>query len=111
MKIAIIGSRNFPDEQKVYEFVASLPMGTSIVSGGAEGVDSWAASEARTRGLGVITYEPNYELHGRRAPLVRNEAIAIECDRMVAFWDGKSRGTMHAVRQAKKLGRPVEIRR
>jgi hypothetical protein len=109
VRVAIIGSRNFPDEQQVYSYVSGLPSGTTVVSGGADGVDSWAAAAARTRGLGVVTYEPNYELHGKRAPLVRNEAIAIDCDRMVAFWDGKSRGTMHAVQQAERLGRPVMV--
>ena len=70
---------------------------------------AWAESVARGLGLGVRSYEPNYGLHGKRAPLVRNEAIAIDCDRMVAFWDGQSRGTMHAVAIARRLGKPVEI--
>lgn len=52
---------------------------------------------------------PDYRLHGRRAPLVRNSEIAGRCDKMIAFWDGESRGTLHAMNQAKRMGKPVWI--
>ena len=108
-RVAIVGSRDYSELKAVADYVYALPPDSIVISGGAVGVDSRAEAVAKARGLRVVSFRPNYELHGKRAPLVRNEAIAIDCDRMVAFWDGESRGTMHVVGIAQRLGKPVEI--
>ena len=109
-RVAVVGSRNYPDLDEVRAYVRDLPQGTVVVTGGARGVDAAAEEEARRRGHAVVVILPDYAAHGRRAPLVRNEAVAETCTRMAAFWDGVSTGTMHAVNQAKRRGRPVEVR-
>jgi predicted Rossmann fold nucleotide-binding protein DprA/Smf involved in DNA uptake len=109
MRVAIVGSRGYASLGRVFDYVTGLPEGTVVISGGARDVDAMAAGIARTMGLTVIEFLPNYEAHGRRAPLIRNKQIAQHCERMVAFWDGKSTGTAHAIRCAKSLGRPVEV--
>lgn len=108
-RIAIIGSRDYPDLEQVRAYVRGLPPDTVVVSGGARGVDATAADEAERRGLDVREFMPVYDRHGRRAPLVRNELIVRECTRLVAFCDGKSTGTMHTVGLARKAGKPVEL--
>lgn len=45
----------------------------------------------------------------RAAPHVRNRTIARNCDRLVAFWDGQSRGTISTVEMARRLGKPVQV--
>lgn len=105
--VAIVGSRDFPDMGLVVRYVACLEEGAIVISGGAIGVDTEAAESARKYGFRVIEVLPDYNTYGRRAPLVRNKLIAEKCDRMVAFWDGKSRGTYHAMRCAMDLGKPV----
>lgn len=80
-----------------------------MVSGGAWGVDTVAEQEARSLLIPVQVYKPHYDRFGSRAPLVRNEEIVNDCDRLVAFWDGKSTGTMHTVNLARKAGKPVEV--
>ena len=57
----------------------------------------------------LIEFKPDYIKYGQRAPLVRNRWIVEGADQVLAFWDGKSRGTMHTVEYAKKLGKPVRI--
>jgi hypothetical protein len=109
MKVAIIGSREFADLTRVAECVTKLPPDTIVVSGGARGVDTEAEVTARRIGLGVIVLRPNYAEFGKRAPLIRNVDIVKQCDRLVAFWDGASTGTMHAVSLARRLGKPVEM--
>jgi len=109
MRIAIVGSREYADLWRVPAFVRGLAEGDVVISGGAFGVDTLAANVARTVGLVVIECLPDYATHGRRAPLVRNKQIAQHCERMVAFWDGESTGTAHAIRCARELGRAVEV--
>lgn len=105
-KVAVVGSRT--------AFVNNLgdflpPDTTTIVSGGARGIDSCAARYAKEKGLELIEHLPDYELYGRPAPLYRNKLIVRDCDVVYAFWDKKSRGTKFTIDYAKKMGKPVVI--
>lgn len=108
--IAIIGSRAFPSRVLVQSFVAVLPSDTRLVSGGAVGVDTWAQEAALQRGLTVTVYRPQYGIYpGKIAPLKRNETIVDAADRVVAFWDGTSTGTIHALKYAHRTGKSVTV--
>jgi len=109
MRVAIVGSRGFRNLERVRAYVRSLPPETVVVSGGAVGVDRAAEAEARACGLGVDSWTPRWRKWGKGAAFIRNMAIARNCERMVAFWDGESRGTRHAMECAAKLGKPVQI--
>lgn len=39
----------------------------------------------------------------------RNERMAVYADALVAFWDGKSKGTKHMIELMEELGKPVVI--
>jgi hypothetical protein len=108
-RVAIVGSRAYPRLDLIEAFVASLPAGTVVVSGGARGVDSVAEIAARDRGLDVVVYQADWERLGRKAGPVRNAEIVANADRVVGFWDGKSRGTLNTVMQADRAGLPVEV--
>lgn len=56
--VAIIGSRDFKDLDKVRAFVRSLPKNACVISGGARGVDQAAEAEAFACGLSVRSYRP-----------------------------------------------------
>ena len=103
MKVAVIGSRSFASYSFLCRQLASLPV-SSVVSGGARGADSLAARFARERGLPLHVFLPDYARFGRRAPLVRNESIIAAAELVVAFWDGRSAGTAHALRLARQRG-------
>ena len=105
MKIAIIGSRKIknPDIEK---FVSA---DDEIVSGGAVGVDSAAAKFAKEQGLKLTEFLPQYEKYGRGAPIIRNREIVDYAEKVVAFWDGRSRGTLSVIEYAQKTGKPCEI--
>lgn len=109
MKIAIVGSREYPNLEDVRDFVRSLPPGFVIVSGGAKGVDRVAEDEAVKVGLKVEVFYPDWAKYGKRAGFLRNVGIVEAADELVAFWDGESKGTMHSVRLAKEKGIPVSI--
>ena len=108
-RTAIVGSRSYPRSDVVEAFVAALPAGTVVVSGSAPGVDSIAEHAAKARGLEVTVFPADWDRHGRKAGPIRNAEIVAGADRVVAFWDGRSRGTLNTVVQAVRAGRPVEV--
>lgn len=110
-RVAIVGSRWYPEQSHVRNFVMGLPKDTVVLSGGAKGVDSWAEKWARYYGLDVEVFPADWEKHGRRAGYLRNVDIVNACDRVVAFWDGASPGTRHTIEIARKAGKPVAIHR
>ncbi len=106
LKVAVIGSRGLTVDN-LQEF---LPADTDeIVSGGAAGIDTSAAQYAREKGLRLTEFLPDYAAYGRAAPIKRNDQIIAYCDRVVAFWDGSSRGTQYVITQCKKLNKPIQV--
>lgn len=109
MKIAIVGSRGFKPLSMVTEFVQTLEQGTVVVTGGARGVDKAAETAATAAGLTVIVFKPDWMKHGKGAGMRRNTDIVKECNRLVAFWDGSSRGTFDSMKKAKAAKKPVKV--
>ncbi len=107
MKIAVIGSRNlFPSEEQIREHVSCAD---EIVSGGAKGADTCAGYYAKKNGLKLTVFLPKFEIYGRAAPIMRNKEIVDYADKIVAFWDGKSKGTLSVIKYAEEKNRNVEI--
>lgn len=106
MKVAVIGSRGLHvDHLEDY-----LPEGvTEIVSGGARGIDACAKDYALRHGLKLTEFLPEYEKYGRGVPLRRNITIIEYADFVLAFWDGKSRGTKYVIDNCKKRNIPVAM--
>ena len=105
MKIAIIGSRKI----SVSDIGRYISNAEEIVSGGAKGVDSCVAEYARENGLRLTEFLPQYDRYGRAAPIVRNREIVDYSDKIIAFWDGSSKGTLSVIKYAQKMGKPCEI--
>lgn len=102
MRVAVVGSRDFPDLATVKDFVNLLPNGSVIVSGGARGVDTAAYEAALERGLGTKIYYADWEKHGKSAGFIRNQDIVKDADLVVLFWDEQSKGTEHTLALVKK---------
>ena len=106
MRVGVVGSRGLtvPD---LWRYLP--PETTEIISGGAQGVDASAARYARSHGLKLTEFLPDYAQYGRRAPLLRNLEIIVHSDLVLAFWDGKSRGTAFVIDRCQKRGTPVQV--
>ena len=105
MKIAVVGSRGIKDvEIGKYVFESE-----EIVSGGAVGVDLCAAEYAHKNGIKLTVFLPEYERYGRAAPIVRNKKIVDYADKVIAFWNGKSKGTKFVIDNCKKQGIPIKV--
>ena len=106
MKVAVIGSRGLTvDDLEKY-----LPKDTTeIVSGGAKGIDNCARNYALSHDLKLTEFLPEYSKYGRSAPLKRNLQIIEYADVVIAFWDGKSRGTKYVIDNCKKQGVQLDV--
>lgn len=112
MRVAIVGSREFAQPELVRGFVRQLAAkypDAVVVSGAARGVDRIAEAEAKLSGLSVLSFPADWDTHGKSAGFKRNAVIVANCDRLVAFWDGESKGTRHSIRLAQDKGLPVHI--
>ena len=112
MRIGIIGSRTYQDKKRIQKYVSGLPKDTVIVSGGAQGADSMAADAALDCGLNLIEHQANWRGNGvynPRAGFERNQLIVNDSECIVAFWDGKSAGTLDTIQKAIQAGKIVKI--
>lgn len=120
MRLAVVGSRTF-DNYKLLEkcIISVLDFGEAphcIVSGGAKGADSLAEKFVLTSKkfsryplLDLIVYPPDWEKYGKYAGFHRNQLIVDNCDMVIAFWDGVSRGTKDTIDKARVAKKPTFI--
>ena len=100
MRVAIIGSRTFND----YEYLKGI-MGiinesvaiSCVVFGGANGADSLGEQWANENKIKTDIYLAEWNLYGKSAGFRRNIKIVDNADYLIAFWDGKSKGTKHTI--------------
>lgn len=105
MKLAIVGSRGIHVDISTH-----IPPGvTHVVSGGATGVDACAEQWAQAHGIPTTILLPDYARWGKTAPLMRNRQIVDAADRVMAIWDGVSKGTKFTIDYARRLGKPVHV--
>lgn len=107
MRVAVIGSRGFFDEELLNESLACLDI-SEIISGGAKGADELAEKYAKLNSIPILIIKPNWSL-GRHAGLLRNTQIVEACDMLVAFWDGQSKGTLDSLKKAEKSAKQIKI--
>lgn len=106
MKIAVIGSRTLT----VRNLEKYIPKDTTeIISGGANGIDRCAKEFAVKNNIRYTEFLPEYKIHGRYAPLKRNLEIIDNADFVLAFWDGKSRGTKFVIDNCRKINKPIRV--
>lgn len=84
---------------------------TTVLSGGAEGVDKLGEEFARRMKIPIEPHPANWGLHGKRAGIIRNIEMAKKAQALVAIWDGKSPGTDHMISTARAAGLLVHVRR
>lgn len=100
MRVIIAGSRGFNDYHTLVSFCDSVLGGrddVEIVSGGAKGADRLGERYANDMGYAVTVFPADWDNHGNSAGYRRNTKMAKYADMLIAFWDGKSRGTAHMI--------------
>ena len=105
MKVIIAGSRNFNDYKKLCKICDHLlqnQANVEIVSGAARGADQLGEKYTKERGYKLTKFPANWNKYGKSAGPKRNEEMANYADVLIAFWDGKSRGTKNMIELANK---------
>lgn len=77
---------------------------TAIICGEARGADLLGKQYAHQHRIEVLSFPAEWNIYGSRAGYLRNEEMADHADALVAFWDGKSKGTKHMIQTAEKRG-------
>tara|TARA_R110001592_G_scaffold10504_8_gene54383 strand:- start:120 stop:521 length:402 start_codon:yes stop_codon:yes gene_type:complete len=131
MKVAVIGSREYENIRKIKETLFQLKskFGNTliIISGGAkDGADKYARKYALEFGIKYKEFNPAHTIKNLYSAMSetyyekpyhvsqfhhRNMLIARDCDVMMAFIPAGfiGQGSMSAIKQAKKLNKPVTI--
>lgn len=112
MRVIVAGGRDFMDYAKMVgslDKILSSVVVECLVSGGARGADALGERYAADRGHCVVRYPADWGLHGKSAGPVRNRLMAANADALVAFWDGKSRGTADMISVAREMGLRVRV--
>ena len=113
MKVAVTGGRNFGSGEAVFVELQrrhnAQPIGLLVHGACSAGVDSIAASWARSNGVDEIGYSANWGKNGKAAGPIRNrEMLTTEKPDLVLVFPG-GRGTRDCELQARKLGLKVEL--
>ncbi len=113
MKLAIVGGRDFNDYGKFVVTIHNhfyLVRITEIISGGAQGADSLAKRYARQYlNIEYKEHPAEWGKFGKPAGFIRNQTIVDNCDMVLAFWDGESRGTADTIEKAKRAKKTTII--
>lgn len=112
-KIIIAGGRDFNNylllKDKVEKYLSLLGSNIQIVSGTASGADHLGEQFAKEKGYDLKLFPANWKTYGKSAGYLRNKQMAEYADYLIAFWDGKSKGTRHMIDLAKKNGLSVRV--
>ena len=128
-KVIIAGGRNFNDYPRLKSYCKHVLQNQSnveVVSGTADGADNLGEDFAIEFKLGLKSFpapwddiegKPENQIGTRRdgkkywkvAGHVRNTQMADYADALIAFWDKKSKGTLHMINTMKKLKKPVKV--
>lgn len=103
MRTLVCGSRSIKDGPFVFQALDALnPWPTCIISGMAHGPDKMAAAWAKYRGVPLEEHPAQWQTYGKSAGFKRNLEMLARAERVVAFWDLESKGTLHTIQEARK---------
>ena len=113
-KVIIAGTRTLEDYELVKQYadykLSKITEQIEIVSGGADGADALGERYARERGYSIKVFPAEWEKYGRSAGPRRNKQMAEYADALLAYWDGKSRGTKNMIDEARKRQLKIGIK-
>ena len=104
MNLIVAGGRKFTDRALVISTLNLIErrsgMKLIIVSGCANGADSFGEFWAKQYERKIIPFPANWDKYGNDAGHIRNMDMAMYAEALLAFWDGVSTGTKDMINQA-----------
>lgn len=116
-QIVVAGCRDFNDYKIAKEYIdfcisdIKKKYTLIFISGGCSGADSLGERYAKENGYRLKIYPANWKKYGKAAGPKRNKQMALDCDYVICFWDGKSRGTKSMIDYARQFNKPIKIKK
>ena len=117
IRIVIGGCRDFNDYnffcKCVNRYLERIKENNQIIilSGHCKGVDIMAEKYANEQGYSLEVHPADWQNFGKSAGPKRNREMVLKADYVIAFWDGKSRGTKSLIEYAEQYKKPIRIKR
>lgn len=115
-RIVVAGCRNYDDYDSAKEYIEMCIKNIRgkytliFLSGGCRGADMLGERFANENGFNIERYIAEWQKYGKSAGPKRNLQMAKDCDYVICFWDGKSRGTASMIYYAKRLKKPLKVK-
>lgn len=108
MKYIIAGGRDFHNvavlARVMLQHIRNID---EVISGDAPGADYMGAQWAKNKGILVKHFPAQWDQYGKSAGFIRNAEMGDYADALIAFWDGKSKGTAHMIKTMLRQNKPV----
>lgn len=115
-KVIVAGGREFTDYHKAKQHIIEaindgfLSWDDELVCGMARGADMLGRDVwIHVLQNKIHEFPADWNKHGRAAGPIRNSEMGDFADKLIAFWDGESRGTKNMIDYMTKLGKPVRV--
>lgn len=111
MKLIIAGSRTVaPNPYQIQAIINDLDIHVeAVINGCAQGADTAGAEWGIRNDIKVIDCPARWKMFGKSAGFIRNEGMSNIGDALLAFWDGKSKGTRHMIDCAVDKNLPIWV--
>ena len=114
IRLIVAGGREFTDYARTEAYLKTAlrkrhASEVTVVCGLARGADTMGLQFAREYGIAVEEFPADWAKYGKSAGYKRNAQMAYDATHLVAFWDGKSKGTKHMIDIATAEGLYVKV--
>lgn len=112
MRVIIAGCRDIYDYSIVLEAIKESNFSiTTVISGGANGVDLLGERYAKENTIEVKRFPADWNTYNKAAGPIRNREMANNADALIAIWDGISKGTKDMIHTAKNNKLTIYIKK
>lgn len=119
IRIIIAGGRDFSNYSLLKQSVDTIVKNfhnenLTIISGTARGADTLGEQYAEEQHLSIRRFPADWDTYGKNAGPIRNAQMATYASEgakgiLIAFWDGKSKGTKNMINEASNKGLIIKI--
>lgn len=103
MRLIVAGGREFADYDLLCSKLNDMKI-DEIVCGKARGADTLGERYAKEHNIQIAYFPADWDRFGQSAGYKRNYEMAKYATDLIAFWDGKSKGTKHMIDIASRYG-------
>ena len=109
MKIGFTGSRSINKlNEEILSVLDKISKEDIVIHGGVVGADTLIKEYCDLNQIQQQIIRP-INLSNKNYYLYRNVEIVTKCDKLLVFWDGRSRGTKFTMDYAKARGKEIEV--